>query len=122
MRRLEHGDRVAAARLFERVAKAPNVEPALRHRAMFRIAEIQLTRGDTVTPRAALSELVAGPDRMLGFDAALLLERCQPEARGQVWESYLAIPPDEPMRTEALARQRAALTGRASSSVVPSPP
>jgi hypothetical protein len=108
---LEHGDRPGAVALFQQVIDAPTATPSLRRRATFRWAEVLLASGDTVTPRPSLSLLLRGPDATLGFDAALLLERCEPapDDRARIWEAYLATGPAEPLRTQAEQRRNAAL-------------
>jgi hypothetical protein len=108
---LEHGDRAAAVTLFRQVIDAPTATPPLRRKATFRWAEVLLASGDTATPRRALSELLHAPESALGFDAAVLLERCEPapDDRARIWDAYLATGPAEPLRTQALARRNAAL-------------
>ena len=116
---LEQGDREGAGRLFHRVAEAPNAEPSLRRRAGFRWAEIRLAKDDTTScrPRSSqagdvLWDLVRGPDTPLGFDAALLLERCVPELHDAVWDAFLATAPAEPFDRQALARKTATTPSR----------
>lgn len=106
--RLDQGDREGAARLFRNVIDAPNVDPELRRRAMFRWAQVLLATGDTVTPTAMLWQLVQGTDSAIGLDAGLLLERCAPGERRHIWETYLESNPEEPFRAQAIARRNAA--------------
>jgi len=107
--RLDEGDRTGAAALFRRVIDAPNVDLHLQRRAMFRWSQVVLATGDSVAPRATLWQLVRGPDATIGFDAALLLERCAPDDRPRIWDTYLAGAPPEALRAEAIARRNAAL-------------
>jgi hypothetical protein len=102
---LDRGDRQGAERVFRRVIDAKVVEPRLRSRAMFRWAEIRLAMGDTLTPRDTLWLLVRDKDTTLGFDSALLLERCAPDERGRIWDAYLESEPGEPLRTQAIERR-----------------
>jgi hypothetical protein len=103
--RLDQGDRAGARSLFRSVIDAPRVEPELRRRAMFRWSEVLLASGDTTTPTDTLWQLVRGADASIGFDAALLLERCAPDDRPRIWDTYLARTRDEPFRTQAVERR-----------------
>jgi hypothetical protein len=103
--RLDRGDREGAERMFRRVIDAPAADPRLRSRAMFRWAQLRLAAGDTVTPRDTLWRLVRDRDTTLGFDAALLLERCSHGERARIWDAYLESQPGEPLRTQAIQRR-----------------
>jgi hypothetical protein len=105
LKRLDHGDRDGARRLFRRVIDAPDAETSLRMRAMFRWSQVLLAMGDTATPRDTLWQLVRGPDTALGFDAALLLERCVPDERQHIWDTFLDRAPSEPLRSQAIERR-----------------
>ena len=91
--------------MFRRVIDAKGTDPRLRRRAMFRWAEVLLAMGDTVTPTGTLWQLVRGDDTTLGFDSALLLERCSPDDRARIWDAYLESSPGEPLRTQAIERR-----------------
>jgi hypothetical protein len=102
---LDAGDRAGAERAFLRVMQLPKAAPGLQSRATFRWAELLLSRGDTQTPRPALRRLVRSKDGALGFDAALLLERCAPEERAAIWDAYLEGATDPELRARAERRR-----------------
>jgi hypothetical protein len=101
---LDAGDRANAEQAFRRVMELPSAEPGLRSRATFRWAQLLLSRGDRQTPREPLLRLVRGGDA-LGFDAALLLERCAPDERARIWDTYLERATDPTLRAQALAHR-----------------
>ncbi len=102
---LDAGDRAEAERAFGRVMDLPHAEPGLRSRATFRWAQLLMSRGDTRTPREPLFRLVRSADAALAFDAAVLLERCAPDERARIWDTYLARTTDPALRARALEHQ-----------------
>lgn len=99
---LEAGDRAGAEVAFRRIMEMRVTEPGLRSRATFRWAQLLLARGETRAPREALHRLVRGKDAALGMDAALLLERCAPAERQQIWDAYLEATSDPTLRARAI--------------------
>jgi predicted negative regulator of RcsB-dependent stress response len=108
---LSAGDRGAAQRSFRRVADSHGASASLRHRAVFRWAELELARGESDRARAELADLLADADLSLAADAAFLLARSAsvPAERAEVWGRYIARHPGTPYREDATLERAAAL-------------
>jgi hypothetical protein len=108
---LSAGDRGAAQRSFRIVADSHSASASLRHRAVFRWAELELARGESARARAELADLLADADLSLAADAAFLLARSvsAPADRCDVWGRYLARRPGTPYREDATLERAAAL-------------
>ena len=108
---LSAGDRRAAQRSFRIVADSRGAPVSLRHRAVFRWAELELARGETDRARAELATLLASANLALAADAAFLLARSAsaPADRADVWGRYLARHPGTPYREDAMLERAGAL-------------
>jgi hypothetical protein len=105
------GDRVTAERLLRVLLATAGLADALRERASFSLAELELARGAKDDARARLESLLASADASLGADAAFLEARAaeSPRARADVIARYLANDPPSPYRERAVVDQALAL-------------
>jgi hypothetical protein len=111
MASLSAGDRRRAQRSFRLVADSRDTPASLRHRAVFRWAELELARGESDRARAELATLLTSANLALAADAAFLLARSAsaPAERADVWGRYLTRHPGTPYREDAMLERAGAL-------------
>jgi hypothetical protein len=104
MDQLDKGDRPAAEATLTQLLALQQAPRGTRERATFRLAQLQVARGDLTSSQTRLWNLVRSADATLGFDAALLLERCVPEKKRELWTAYLDLHPNGELSERARRR------------------